>query len=58
MADARRRSPGGQFGVKAGDGVDFGGAMAHRDKVIKTLTGGVAVLFNKNKIELIEGTAR
>ena len=27
----------------------------HRDKVVKTLTGGVAGLFKKNKIDLIEG---
>ena len=30
-------------------------ACKHRDKVIKTLTGGVAGLFKKNKIDLIEG---
>ena len=34
---------------------DFGGATKHRDKVIKTLTGGVAMLFDKNKIDYIEG---
>ena len=34
---------------------DFGGAAKHRDKVIKTLTGGVAMLFKKNKIDVIEG---
>ena len=37
---------------------DFGGATKHRDKVIKTLTGGVAMLFDKNKIDYIEGSAR
>ena len=30
-------------------------ATKHRDKVVKTLTGGVAMLFKKNKIDLIEG---
>ena len=35
--------------------VDYAGAAKHRDNVIKTLTGGVAGLFKKNKIELIEG---
>ena len=31
------------FGIKTGDvSFDFGGATKHRDKVIKTLTGGVA----------------
>jgi dihydrolipoamide dehydrogenase len=49
-------SHGEQFGVKAkGVSIDFGGATAHRDKVIETLTGGVAGLFKKNKIDLIEG---
>src|SRR5918999_981723 len=35
--------------------VDFGGVMGRRQKVIKTLTGGVAGLFKKNKIEYIDG---
>jgi dihydrolipoamide dehydrogenase len=44
------------FGIQVGDvGVDFAGVGRHRDKVIKTLTGGVAGLFKKNRIELIEG---
>jgi dihydrolipoyl dehydrogenase len=47
---------GEQFGVKAKSvEIDFKGAGAHRDKVIETLTGGVAGLFKKNKIDLIEG---
>ena len=47
---------GEQFGVKASKvEIDFKGASAHRDKVIETLTGGVAGLFKKNKIELIDG---
>ena len=46
------------FGIKVdGASVDFGGVGKHRDKVIKTLTGGVAGLFKKNKVELIEGFA-
>ena len=44
------------FGIKVeGASVDYAGAVEHRDKVIKTLTGGVAGLFKKNKIDLIEG---
>ncbi len=44
------------FGIKVeGASVDFPGATKHRDKVIKTLTSGVAMLFEKNKIDLIEG---
>ena len=47
----------GQFGVQVPDGtsVDWKGATKHRDKVVKTLTGGVSMLFEKNKIDLIEG---
>jgi dihydrolipoamide dehydrogenase len=48
----------GEFGIKVnGAEIDFGGVSAHRDKVIKTLTGGVSMLFKKNKIDLIEGHA-
>src|ERR671917_136499 len=46
----------GDFGIKVeGASVDYSGAAAHRDKVVKTLTGGVGMLFKKNKIDLIEG---
>ncbi len=46
----------GDFGIKVGEPeVDWSGVMARREKVIKTLTGGVAGLFKKNGIELIEG---
>ncbi len=45
-----------QFGIKTGDvSFDFAGATAHRDKVIKQLTGGVAGLFKNNKIDVISG---
>jgi dihydrolipoamide dehydrogenase len=44
------------FGIKVdGSSVDYSGAVKHRDKVVKTLTSGVGMLFKKNKIELIEG---
>ena len=44
------------FGITAsGVEFDFSGATGHRDKVIKTLTGGVSMLFDKNKIEVIRG---
>jgi dihydrolipoamide dehydrogenase len=44
------------FGIKVKDPkVDFAGVTARRDKVIKTLTGGVAGLFKKNSIEVING---
>jgi dihydrolipoamide dehydrogenase len=46
----------GDFGVSVdGASVDYKGAAKHRDKVVKTLTGGVGMLFKKNKIDLIEG---
>ena len=48
----------GSFGIKVeGASVDFAGVVKHREKVVKTLTGGVGGLFKKNKIDLIEGHA-
>src|SRR3954469_7421881 len=47
----------GEFGIDVnGSTVDFSKVTARREKVIKTLTGGVAGLFKKNGIELIEGS--
>ena len=46
----------GDFGIKVkGAEVDFSGVAAHRDKVVKTLTGGVEMLLKKNKVDIIEG---
>jgi dihydrolipoyl dehydrogenase len=46
----------GEFGIKVAEPeVDFSGVGAHRDKVIKTLTGGVSMLLKKNKVDVIEG---
>ena len=46
----------GDFGISVGEPtVDFDGVGARRKKVIKTLTGGVAGLFKKNGIDVIEG---
>jgi dihydrolipoamide dehydrogenase len=46
----------GDFGISVnGATFDYGGAVKHRDKVVKTLTGGVGMLFKKNKIDFIEG---
>src|SRR6478752_7054791 len=44
-----------EFGIKiAGEPeVDYGSVMARREKVISTLTGGVAGLMKKNSIEVI-----
>ncbi len=56
-ADVMTEVEGGDaLGIHAeGVSVDFEGVGKHRDKVVKTLTGGVSGLFKKNKIELIEG---
>lgn len=44
------------FGIEVpGRTVDFGKVGERRQKVIKTLTGGVSGLFKKNKIDVIEG---
>ena len=45
-----------EFGIEvSGREVDFGKVSQRREKVIKTLTGGVAGLFKKNKIDYLEG---
>jgi dihydrolipoamide dehydrogenase len=47
----------GDFGIAVdGRSVDYGRVGERRKKVISTLTGGVAGLFKKNKIEYIEGS--
>jgi dihydrolipoamide dehydrogenase len=44
------------FGIKVAEPeIDYAGVTARRQKVISTLTGGVAGLFKKNGIALIEG---
>ena len=48
----------GEFGIQlngAEPTIDFEGTSKHRDKVVKTLTGGVASLMKGNKIDVIEG---
>ena len=48
----------GDFGIRVAEpSVDFEAVMERRDKVVATLTGGVAGLFKKNKIELVTGAA-
>jgi dihydrolipoamide dehydrogenase len=45
-----------EFGIKVADPeVDFDAVSERRQKVIKTLTGGVSGLFKKNKIDYVEG---
>ncbi len=46
----------GDFGITVPERtIDFGAVSERRKKVITTLTGGVAGLFKKNKIDYIEG---
>src|SRR5436309_1895491 len=48
-----------QFGIKVADPeIDYPAVGARREKVISTLTGGVAGLFKKHSIELIEGEGK
>jgi dihydrolipoyl dehydrogenase len=47
-----------EFGIEVADpSVDFPAVTARRDKVISTLTGGVASLLKKNGVEVIEARA-
>lgn len=48
----------GEYGLKvSGVEVDFAGVMARREKVVTTLTSGVAMLLKKNGVDVIEGDA-
>jgi len=47
----------GEFGITVNEPtIDFSAVMDRRNKVVATLTGGVAGLFKKNKVDLIEGS--
>jgi dihydrolipoyl dehydrogenase len=49
----------GEFGIKVSEPeIDYGAITARREKVVSTLTGGVAGLLKKNAVELIEGEGR
>src|SRR3954451_5106327 len=48
-----------EFGINVdGRTVDFAAVTKRRQRVIKTLTGGVSGLFKKNKIDVVEGEGR
>jgi dihydrolipoamide dehydrogenase len=48
----------GDYGLNvSGVEVDYAAVQGRREKVVSTLTGGVAGLFKKNDIDLIEGEA-
>ena len=42
----------------AGVGIDMVAVHARKDKMVSGLTGGIEMLFKKNKIEWLKGTAR
>jgi len=42
----------------AGVGIDMAAVHARKDKMITGLTGGIEMLFKKNKVDWIKGTAR
>jgi len=47
-----------EYGLRvSGVEVDYPAVQARREKVVSTLTGGVAGLFKKNEIDLLEGDA-
>ena len=43
---------------EAAIGLDMGQVQARKDKIVKGLTGGVELLFKKNKIDWIKGSGR
>ena len=48
-----------EFGIRVSEPeIDYPAVVKRREKVVSTLTGGVAGLFKKNGIELIEGEGR
>jgi dihydrolipoamide dehydrogenase len=48
----------GEFGIKVPEPeIDYAGVSERRKKVISTLTGGVAGLLKKNKVDVIQGEA-
>ena len=56
LYDAARRDA-AELGIKIeGVSLDWPQVHKHREKIRKTLTGGVSLLFEKNKIDTISGT--
>lgn len=48
-----------EFGIEVGKPVlDFGKVQARKAGVVEKLVGGINFLFNKNKVELFNGTAK
>ncbi len=48
-----------QHGIRVeGVSIDVGAMMARKDRVVKTLTSGIAMLFKKNGVTQVTGTGR
>src|SRR5689334_11065458 len=51
-----------EWGLGGVDGatvrIDMGAVHTRKDKIVNGLTGGIELLFKKNKIEWVKGTAR
>ena len=50
-----------EWGLTIGEaavGIDMNQVQARKDKIVKALTGGVELLFKKNKIDWIKGSGR
>src|SRR4051794_6384929 len=50
-----------EWGLTIGEataGIDMNQVQARKDKIVKSLTGGVELLFKKNKIDWIKGSGR
>jgi len=50
-----------EWGLTLGEasiGIDMAQVQARKDKIVKSLTGGVELLFRKNKIDWIKGSGR
>jgi dihydrolipoamide dehydrogenase len=48
-----------EWGLTIGSvGIDMGQVHARKDKIVKGLTGGIELLFRKNKIDWVKGSGR
>jgi dihydrolipoamide dehydrogenase len=49
----------GRHGIQLGDvQLDLGQMLARKDEVVKTLTGGLAYLFKKNNVRVVQGEGK
>ncbi|MEX6725656.1 dihydrolipoyl dehydrogenase [Parapedomonas caeni] len=46
------------WGIEASAKIDVGAMIAEKDKAVKELTGGIEMLFKKNKVTWLKGTGR